>query len=176
MNCKWVFKEKIGSDGNVTYRARLVAKGFSQRPGIDFDETFSPVVKHSTLRLLFALSVKLGLSIHHLDVVTAFLNGKLKENVFMEIPEGFNDKSLSNKNKVLKLNKAVYGLKQSSRVWYKQVENVLVNLNYKKSEYEPCIFIKREGSFMTIIALDVDDFFKLYARIRFFKTAVSCKI
>lgn len=159
VKCKWVFKEKVGSDGCITYRARLVAKGFSQKPGIDFDETFSPVVKHSTLRLLLALSVQLKLNVYHLDVVTAFLNGKLEETVFMEIPDGFDTGVASNKNKVLKLNKAVYGLKQSSRVWYKEVENVLVNLNYKKSDHEPCIFVKREDSFVTIIALYVDDFF-----------------
>lgn len=76
---KWVFKRKIDNENNVQYRARLVAKGFLQRPGIDFDETFSSIVRHSSLRLLFALSVRLNLNITHLDVKTAFLNGYLKE-------------------------------------------------------------------------------------------------
>lgn len=160
VKCKWVYKKKWNSEGNLTYRARLVAKGFSQKPGIDYDETFSPVVRHSSLRLLLALSVQLDLETIHLDVVTAFLNGKLEETVYMEIPEGFCDEIAGNmQNKALKLNKAIYGLKQSSRVWYKEVEVLLISLNYKKSDYEPCIFIKRDNDSTTIIALYVDDFF-----------------
>lgn len=88
----------------------MVAKGFSQKPGIDFDETFSPVVRHSSLRLLFALCVQLNLHTCHLDVCTAFLNGRLEERVYMEIPEGFCNKIANNENKVLKLK--IYGLKQ----------------------------------------------------------------
>jgi hypothetical protein len=84
---RWVFKKKYDSDGEVRYRARLVAKGFTQKEGVDFTETFSPVLRYSTLRLLFALSVQLNLNMNHLDVPAAFLNGYLKENVFMEIPE-----------------------------------------------------------------------------------------
>lgn len=87
------------------------------------------------------------------------MNGKLEENVFMEIPEGFDHNIPEICNKVLKLNKAIYGLKQSSRAWYMEVEDVLSNLNYIKSKYEPCIFIKKNNGLMTIIALYVDDFF-----------------
>lgn len=159
VKCKWVFKTKLNSDNSITYRARLVAKGFSQRQGIDFYETFSPVVKHSTLRLLFALSVKYDFDIVHLDVVTAFLNGKLEEEVFMEIPEYFDSKFRNDHRNVLKLNRAIYGLKQSARVWYKEVETVLLVLNYKKCDSEPCLFIKHADSSITIIAVYVDDFF-----------------
>lgn len=153
---KWVFKRKCSREGVVKYRARLVAKGFLQKYGIDYEETFSPVVKHSSLRLLFALSVKLGLDINHLDVKTAFLNGHLKENVYMQMPEGFvcNDKS-----KCLKLNRAIYGLKQSSYAWNERVNSVLLALDYQKSVYEPCLYIKKQNGCITIIAVYVDDFF-----------------
>jgi hypothetical protein len=153
---KWVFKRKIDSKNNVQYRARLVAKVFLQRPGIDFDETFSPVVRHSSLRLLFALSVKLNLSITHLDVKTAFLNGYLKERLFMKQPEGF--ESLD-KNRVLRLKRAIYGLKQSSRAWNERLNKILLELGYKRSDLEQCLYVKRRDKVITIIALYVDDFF-----------------
>ncbi|CAK1555486.1 unnamed protein product [Leptosia nina] len=108
VQCKWVLKKKIDCDNKVRHRARLVAKGFTQRAGVDYDETFSPVIRHSTLRLLFSLSVQLDMNVTHLDVTTAFLNDYLKESIFMYLPEGFPNKE---PNKVMKLKKAVYGLK-----------------------------------------------------------------
>lgn len=156
VQCKWVFKRKCDSEGEVKYRARLVAKGFTQKSGIDYNETFSPVVRHSTLRLLIALSVEFNFKITHLDVTTAFLNGILKENVFMTIPDGL---KVNKANQVLKLKRAIYGLKQSSRTWYERVDDVLVNLKYKKSKYEPCLYMKCNDTGMTVIALYVDDFF-----------------
>ena len=158
VQCRWVFKRKLDNDNKVRYRARLVAKGFTQRPGIDFDECFSPVVRHSTLRLLFALAVQLNLDICHLDVDTAFLNGFLNENVYMMKPPGFQC-SDNNVNKVLRLKRAIYGLKQSSRAWYQRVEELLLSLGYKKSNLEPCLFTKIDKSVKIIIALYVDDFF-----------------
>lgn len=157
VQCKWVFKRKSDSENKVRYRARLVAKGFTQRPGIDFNETFSPVVRHCTLRLLMALSIKLDLNICHLDVTTAFLNGYLKEDVFMTLPEGY--KTDGCENKVLKLKKAIYGLKQSSRAWNIRVDTFLVNLGYNKSKFEPCLYTKHNESFLTIVTVYVDDFF-----------------
>lgn len=85
VDSKWVYKLKADSDGKVTYRARLLARGFNQREGIDYNETFSPVVRHTSLRLLLALAVELNLKITHLDVKTAFLNGILKEDVYMKV-------------------------------------------------------------------------------------------
>lgn len=153
VDCKWVFKVKVDSDNNVRHKARLVARGFSQKYGIDFEETFSPVVRHSTLRLLIALAAKLNLNINHVDVNTAFLNGKLEETVYMKQPEGF----VTN-DKVYKLNKAVYGLKQSSRAWNKKIDDVIIKLGYNKSKFEPCLYTKTKDHRLTIIALYVDDF------------------
>lgn len=140
----------------MTYRARLVGKGFTQKAGIDYQETFSPVIRHSTLRLLFAISVQLGMDITHLDVKTAFLNGHLKESIFMHLPEGF---PIINSNKVLKLRKAVYGLKQSSLAWYKRVEEILCKLGFRKCRLEPCVCVKNHSdNKKTIVGLYVDDF------------------
>lgn len=157
VQCKWVYKKKLDSDNSVRYRARLVAKGFTQIPGIDYDETFSPVVRHSTLRLLFALSVQLDLNVTHLDVKTAFLNGQLKEDIYMAYPKIDLE---SNSNRIIvKLNKAIYGLKQASRSWYEKVDQCLTELGFKRSEIEPCVFTKFHGNVKVIIALYVDDFF-----------------
>lgn len=157
VKCKWIFKRKVNSDKSVKYRARLVAKGFTQKAGIDYEDTFSPVVRHSTLRLLFALSVQLNFDITHLDVKTAFLNGYLKEDIYMTQPDISCD---VNKSKVIvKLNKAIYGLKQSSRSWYERVEQCLCELGFKKCKLEPCVFTKINNDVKIVIALYVDDFF-----------------
>lgn len=156
VQCKWVLKKKYEIDDKVRYRARLVAKGFTQKFGVDYDETFSPVVRHTTLRLLFALSVKLKFDISHLDVTTAFLNGDLDEVIYMQKPECFNN---SDNGKVLKLKKAIYGLKQSSRMWYKKVDDCLTKSGYVRSNLEPCLYIKNKNNCQTIVALYVDDFF-----------------
>lgn len=157
VQCKWVFRKKIESDNKVRYRARLVAKGFTQKAGIDYNETFSPVLRYSTLRLLFALSVKYDLEITHLDITTAFLNGFLDETVYMQFPANFVCKD--KKNKVLKLKRAIYGLKQSARAWYKRVDDCLLKLGYRNSVYEPCLYVKQSGNEKTYIGLFVDDFF-----------------
>lgn len=111
---KWVFKIKRDSDGNVTrFKTRLVAKGFTQKYGIDYYETFSPVVRSSTLRILFSMAIEFDWEIDHWDVTTTFLYGDLKEEVYMHRPEGM--LSPGKENKVCRLNKSLYGLKQSSR-------------------------------------------------------------
>lgn len=154
---KWVFKKKTSEGGEVRYRARLVAKGYVQKAGIDYGDVFSPVVRHSTLRLLIALAVKLDLKIVHLDVKTAFLNGLLEQPVYMQQPEGFVIKE--NESKVYLLKKAVYGLKQSSKAWNDRVNKLLSELGYVRSKHESCVFIKKNKSLITLIALYVDDFF-----------------
>lgn len=132
VKCRWVLCKKYDSESKVRFRARLVAKGFSQKQGVDYMETFSPVIRHTILRLLFSLSVQLDLDVTHLDVKTAFLNGNLEETIYMQKPECFN--SPDNSKKVLKLNKAVYALKQASRAWNKKADSCLIENGYKKSK------------------------------------------
>lgn len=158
---KWIFTLKRDSEGNIVrYKARLVAKGYTQKYGEDFTEIFSPVVRHCSIRLLLALAVEMNLDIHHLDVQTAFLNGDLQEEIYMQQPEGF--VCPRSENKVYRLRKAVYGLKQASRSWYQKVKDILLSLGYNQCKQEECIFIKRSGESIVFIALYVDDFFIFY--------------
>lgn len=154
MQCKWVLRKKYDSDNNVGCRARLVAKGFTQKHGVDYAEAFSPVVRHTTFRLLFALSVQLGLDVTHLDVKTAFLNGGLEETIFMQKPDCYGSSNTT--SKVLKLKNAIYGPKQVSRAWNKKVDSCLIDIGHKLSKLEPCMYIK---NCKTIVTVYVDDFF-----------------
>lgn len=160
VKCKWVFKKKLDASGHFDkYKARLVAMGFSQVHGIDYRETFSPVVRHSTMRILFALSCELDLKIEHLDITTAFLNGELQETIYMEQPPGFEN---GDKSKVCLLQKGIYGLKQASRIWYEKVNKLLCENGFCKSKCEPCIYIHKTENSLMIVALYVDDFYVFY--------------
>lgn len=127
---KWVFKVKRKSDGSFDRcKARLVAKGFNQVPGIDFHETFSPVAKAPTIRIVFAVAVSRGWPIHQLDVNNAFLKGRLEEIVYMAQPEGYVSKTLP--NHVCKLEKAIYGLRQTPRAWYDRFRSTLIGWGFR---------------------------------------------
>ncbi|KAJ9542704.1 hypothetical protein OSB04_029210 [Centaurea solstitialis] len=153
---KWVFKKKTDMDGNVhTFKARLVAKGFTQTHGIDYDETFSPVAMLKSIRILMAISAYFNYEIWQMDVKTAFLNGKLTEDVYMEQPEGFEDPE--NPNKVCKLLKSIYGLKQASRSWNIHFDERIKEFGFAKSEFEPCVYTKFSGSIVTFLVLYVED-------------------
>uniref|UniRef100_A0A2N9ER08 Integrase catalytic domain-containing protein n=1 Tax=Fagus sylvatica TaxID=28930 RepID=A0A2N9ER08_FAGSY len=125
IGCKWVFKKKeaVSEKEGERFKARLVAKGYSQRHGIDYDEVFSPVVRHTSIRAVLALVADQDLELEQLDVKTAFLHGNLEEEIFMEQPEGF--KQPGTENLVCRLKKSLYGLKQSPRQWYKRLKSLL---------------------------------------------------
>jgi hypothetical protein len=150
---KWV--HKIKSDGR--YRARLVAKGFTQIPGIDFDETFSPVARFESLRLLLALAALEDWEIHQLDVKSAFLNGVLDEEIYMEQPQGFIIPG--QEHKVCRLKKAIYGLKQASRAWNQQFHGVLTELGFTRTYSDAGVYVyhQRTGDGPLIVILYVDD-------------------
>lgn len=149
---KWVFKTKRDGEGNIVrHKARLVAKGCSQKYGIDYTETYSPVVRYTSIRYLIALAVKLGLHIDQMDAVTAFLQGDLNEEIYMMQPEGRTDGT----NRVCKLNKSMYGLKQSGRQWNKKLEKTLRSFGLQKSKVDPCVYFTKDKRL--IIAIYVDD-------------------
>lgn len=155
VDSKWLFRIKKEAGNKTRYKARLVARGFSQRKGIDYDETFSPVVRHSSLRLLIALAANLGLKIEHMDVKTAFLNGNLNEKVFMRQPPHFEEKG--KEDYVCLIQKSLYGLKQAPRSWNMKLHTELESLNFKRCKNEPCVYIRRTNKDTTILAIYVDD-------------------
>ena len=153
--CRWIYKKKTDSNGRVSrYKARLVAKGFSQKPGVDYDETFSPVARFESVRTIMAIGVQQGHHIHQMDVTAAFLNGELHEEVYMAQPEGYEVKG--KENLVCKLNKSIYGLKQSPRCWNASLHSYLVENKFVQSSSDPCIYTHSEGELL-ILALYVDD-------------------
>lgn len=153
---KWVYKQKTGPDGSVErFKARLVAQGYTQQYGTDYDETFCPVVRQESLRVLLALSVQHGLKLHQVDVTTAFLNGALEEEVFMRQPEGFEIKG--KKHLVCKLKKSIYGLKQSPRCWNVALDTHLKEMGFTQSNNDPCIYHKNTGGDMLLMGVYVDD-------------------
>ena len=136
VGCKWIFKKKTDMDGNVqTYKARLLAKGFTQTQGIDYEETFSPVAMLKSIRILLAIAAYYDYEIWKMDVKTAFLNGHLLEDVYMVQPEGFVDPK--NPNRVCKLNRSIYGLKQASRSWNIRFDQKIKEFGFIKNEDEP---------------------------------------
>ncbi|RVE41367.1 hypothetical protein evm_013983 [Chilo suppressalis] len=161
VKCKWVYKRKHDSSGKYDkYKARLVAKCFTQTNGIDYCETFSPVVWHSTLRLLFSLANEYDLQIDHIDINTAFLNGELKETIYIEQPPGFG----VGDDRVCLLLKGIYGLKQASRIWNQKVHTLLSNNGYSQSKCKPCVYIKKyNNNNLIMVALYVDDFYVFYS-------------
>ncbi|KAK8569112.1 hypothetical protein V6N12_007644 [Hibiscus sabdariffa] len=156
IGCKWVFKKKTDMDGNVqTYKGRLVAKGYRQIHGIDYDETFSPVAMFKSIRILLALAVFHDYEIWQMDVKTAFLNGKLEEDVYMTQPEGF--VTPENAGKVCKLQRSIYGLKQASRSWNLRFNDAIKEFGFMRNEDEPCVYKKFSGSIVSFLILYVDD-------------------
>ena len=156
---RWVFKVKVNAEGEVErYKARLVAQGYSQKYGSDYNETFSPVVRPESVRMVLAIAAKRGFRVHHMDVNTAFLNGILSDEVYMDQPQGYAVKG--KENLVCKLKRSLYGLKQSSRCWNEKLDEHLKSQGFAQSKSDPCVYTRtgKEGE-MVIVGVHVDDLF-----------------
>lgn len=152
---KWIYKIKQEVDGSKRYKARLVMKGFQQKEGIYFDEIFSPVVKHTTIRVVLGLVEAEGLYLEQLDVKTAFLHGDLKEVIYMEQPQGYI--APGKEDLVCKLQKSLYGLKQAPRQWYKKFDAFMCGSGYTRCQSDHCCYFKRFDNSYIILLLYVDD-------------------
>ena len=159
---KWVFVRKRNENNDIIrYKTRLVAQGFSQRPGIDYEETYSPVMDAITFRFLICLAVSEELDMRLMDVITAYLYGSIDNDIHMKIPEGFKlPEAVSTKPRSMlsiKLQRSLYGLKQSGRMWYNRFSEYLLKKGYVNNPICPCVFIKKSESGFAIIAVYVDD-------------------
>ncbi|GJV57213.1 retrovirus-related pol polyprotein from transposon TNT 1-94 [Tanacetum coccineum] len=156
VGCKWVYKTKLDPNGNVErYKAHLVAKGYTQKEGVDYKETFSPISRKDSLRIVMVLVAHFDLELHQVDVKTAFLNGDLHEDVYMAQPQGF--KSKGQEHLVCKLKKSIYGLKEASRQWYLKFDEVMKKHNFIKNQVDKYVYLKMSGSNFIIFVLYVDD-------------------
>lgn len=136
---KWVFNAKRNKDGEIEkFKSRLVAKGCSQQFGVNYTETFSSVIRYETIRMVFALAAELKMYLHQMDVCTAYLNSDLSEEVYMKQPQRFVNEQ--HPDYVLKLNKAIYGLKQSGREWNSKLDEVLRNIGFSACVNDPCFY------------------------------------
>ncbi|XP_020114487.1 uncharacterized protein LOC109728471 isoform X3 [Ananas comosus] len=156
IGCKWVYKVKQKADGSLErLKARLVAQGYKQQQGIDFDETFSPVVKSTTIRTVLSVALSSGWSLRQLDVKNAFLHGTLSEEVYMKQPPGFVHPSLP--SHVCRLRKAIYGLKQAPRAWFQRFTSFLSEIGFVGSTADPSMFVCHSSSGTLVLLLYVDD-------------------
>lgn len=154
VGCKWIYKIKTRSDGSVErYKARLVAKGFTQEYGIDYEETFAPVARISSVRALLAVAAARKWDLFQMDVKNVFLNGDLSEEVYMQPPPGLSVES----NKVCHLRRALYGLKQAPRAWFAKFSSTIFRLGYTASPYDSALFLRRTDKGTILLLLYVDD-------------------
>ena len=155
MKCKWIFKRKYDKDGHVErYKARLVARGYTQVEGIDYKETFCPVIKSKSIRTLLAFAVEQDWQVHQIDITAAYLNGELSEEVFMELPP-INTHENKPNAEVCLLKKSLYGLHQSGREWNICLDKFLKSIKLTRSRADPCIYFDKEKEL--IVGVYVDD-------------------
>jgi len=153
---KWVFKNKQGEDGVVVRnKARLVAQGYSQKEGIDYEETFAPVARLEAIRILLAFAASKGFKLYQMDVKSAFLNGFIEEEVYVRQPPGFEHPK--HPDHVYKLHKALYGLKQAPRAWYDRLKTFLLGKGFEMGSVDKTLFLLRQGSDTLIVQIYVDD-------------------
>ncbi|CAL9245770.1 unnamed protein product [Arabidopsis halleri] len=156
IGCKWIFRTKFNSDGSINrFKSRLVAKGYTQQQGLDYSETFSPVIKSTTIRLVLGIAVNRDWPIRQLDVNNAFLQGTLTEDVYMSQPPGYVDKDRP--DYVCHLKKALYGLKQAPRAWYLELKTYLISVGFVNSVADTSLFILKRGSSFVYMLIYVDD-------------------
>ncbi|KAL0420594.1 UNVERIFIED_CONTAM: hypothetical protein Slati_3082300 [Sesamum latifolium] len=155
---KWVDKCKLGADGEVTaFKARLMAKGYTQRPRVDFEKTYSPVAMAKSIRILLAIAAWYDYKIWKMDVKTAFLNGFVEEEIFMDQPKGFT--IVGEEQKVCRLQKSIYGLK-ASRSWNTHFDEVIRGYDFIKNDYDPCIYKKVSGNsvaYLVFLSMTLND-------------------
>ncbi|GJS21960.1 retrovirus-related pol polyprotein from transposon TNT 1-94 [Tanacetum coccineum] len=147
---KWIYKVKLDELGGILKnKARLVARGYRQEEGIDFEESFAPVARLEAIRIFLAFAAHKNMVVYQMDVKTAFLNGNLREEVYVSQPDGFVDPD--NPNHVYKLKKALYGLKQAPRAWYDMLSSFLISQDFSKGSVDPTLFIRKEGKELLLI-------------------------
>ena len=159
---KWVFVQKHNEKNEIVrYKARLVAQGFLQKPSIDYEETYSPVVDAITFRFFISLVVTENLDMHLVDVVTTYLYGSLDNDIYMKIPKGYKTpEAYSFKSRsiyFIKLQRSLYRLKQFGRMWYNRLSEYLLKEGFENNPTCPCVFIKKSESGFAIIAVYVDN-------------------
>ncbi|GJW13026.1 retrovirus-related pol polyprotein from transposon TNT 1-94 [Tanacetum coccineum] len=156
ISLKWIYKVKLDELGGILKnKARLVARGYRQEEGIDFEESFAPVARLEAIRIFLAFAAHMNMVIYQMDVKTAFLNGNLREEVYVSQPDGFVDPDKP--NYVYKLKKALYGLKQAPRAWYDMLSSFLISNDFSKGSVDPTLFIRREGNELILVQIYVDD-------------------
>ncbi|KAK8931206.1 hypothetical protein KSP39_PZI016897 [Platanthera zijinensis] len=158
ISSKWVFRKKESTSGEDQwrYKARFVAKGFAQKRGVDFDEIFSPVVKHCSIRMLLAIAAMWDMELEQMDVKTAFLHGSLDEEIYILQPDGF--VRPGDEKKVCKLKRSLYGLKQAPRMWNKRFDTFMTSYGYSRSQYDSCVYYRfLVNGDILILMLYVDD-------------------
>ncbi|GJT63874.1 retrovirus-related pol polyprotein from transposon TNT 1-94 [Tanacetum coccineum] len=153
---KWIYKVKLDELGGILKnKARLVARGYRQEEGIDFEESFAPVARLEAIRIFLAFVAHMNMVVYQMDVKTTFLNGNLREEVYVSQLDGFVDKD--NPNHVYKLKKALYGLKQAPRAWYDMLSSFLISQDFSKGSVDPTLFIRRDGKELLLVQIYVDD-------------------
>ncbi|GJU03439.1 retrotransposon protein, putative, unclassified [Tanacetum coccineum] len=153
---KWINKVTLDELGQILKnKARLVARGYCQEDGINFEESFAPVARHDAIRIFLAYAAHMNMIVYQMDVKTAFLNGILREEVYVSQPDGFVDQD--NPNHVYKLKKALYGLKQAPRVWYDLLSMFLLSQEFSKGTVDPTLFIRRQDKDILLVQIYVDD-------------------
>ncbi|GJY22152.1 retrotransposon protein, putative, ty1-copia subclass [Tanacetum coccineum] len=153
---KWIFKKKMKADGTIDkYKARLVIKGYRQREGLDYFDTYSPVTRITSIRMVLAIAALRNLEVHQMDVKTAFLNGDLEEEIYMNQPEGFI--APGQESKVCRLVKSLYGLKQAPKQWHQKFDHTMLESGFKINECDKCVYVKDTSSGYVILCLYVDD-------------------